>query len=217
MIDTLTPRLKIALSYVPTDTVIMDVGADLGLLSIALARHGHKVYASENKKGPYNALQKNISEWNKDNLFCVFADGIDVLPQDVNCLTILGMGGKTIYSILSRHSERLKQIEYILIEPQSENNLPISFLLNSGYENIQGCYILETRYYPILLFKRTLNKREYSVPEMYFGPYPLKNKDQCLKEYLLKEYERFQMLSEVAQKQNAEYIQFLKGVLKQYE
>ena len=59
MID-LSKRLLKAKGYLHDATVVFDIGADHGLLSLALAKEGKKVYACENKIGPYETLVKSV-------------------------------------------------------------------------------------------------------------------------------------------------------------
>lgn len=143
--------------------------------------------AIENKKGPYLNLEKSIKEEGLLNLSCVLADGIDYLPSEVDCCCILGMGGNTIYEILSSHPESLKQFKSIIIEPQSIASQPISYLLNMGFENDAGIYVYEKRYYPLLRFIPIDKKKNHSPLEQKYGPYPVRHKDPLLKEMLDKE------------------------------
>lgn len=217
MIDTLTKRLSLALKLTPEDATVMDIGADMGLLSIALAKRGQKVYASENKKGPFRALTENVKDFEGSNLSCIFTDGIDILPADVDTLILLGMGGKTIFDILSRHEERLNQIRYILMEPQSEMRAPIAFALAHGFENVDGCYVFEKRYYPMLLLKKTDLKKSYSEVEEIFGPYMLHHQDPLLWEFLVKEKERLASLPAVAKSRHETYNHLILEAMKYYE
>ena len=218
MIDKLTPRLRKAFKMIPLGTCVMDIGADRGFLSLALASSGFKTYASENKKGPFDALMNECSCYKGDNLSLIFTDGIDTLPSDVNTLVILGMGGRTIYDILSRHEDKLKQIKYLVVEPQSDMKKTISYLLDNHYENIDGMYVYERRYYPLLLFKRNEElTKVYSIEEYHYGVVPLLKKDELLKKHLDKELRRIESLSSLGKERNKEYKALLLKGLKHYE
>jgi tRNA A22 N-methylase len=162
------------------------VGADRGQFSIYLANHNHNVIAIENKKGPYLNLEKSIKEEGLLHLSCVLADGLDYLPSEVDCCCILGMGGSTIYDILSRHEDRLKQFKSIIIEPQSCASQAISYLLSLGFENDAGLYVYEKRYYPLLRFVPSAESQKYSSLDEKYGPYPVRMKDPLLLEMLEK-------------------------------
>ena len=201
MID-LSKRLLKAKGYLHDATVVFDIGADHGLLSLALAKEGKKVYACENKIGPYETLVKSV----KGSIYpvtCLYSDGIDVLPNDVKTLVLLGMGGKTIAEILSRHPDKLSQIESILVEPQSDVLLCVSTLNSFGFQNVDGSYIYEKRYYPILFYVR--GKEELNEVERQFGLAPLQKKDPILMEFLNIEKSRIESLNQQGKMRNLSY------------
>ncbi len=218
MISDLSKRLFDAYEMVPKDQVIMDIGADSGLLAKELARSHVKVYASENKKGPYLALSSNtISEQKEYGLKCIFTDGIDILPSDVTMLSLMGMGGGTIYDILSRHEEKLKQISYLLIEPQSDYTLPLKYLLDHNYHVIDGHYIFEKRYYPLLLLKREESNMAYDETELNFCILPLRRKDLILREYLLRQRKHILSFPEDVRKTKLDELHMIEKGLTYYE
>lgn len=159
------------------------MGADHGLFSLYLSSIGHKVIAVENKIGPFTTLKKACEK--DKNIKCLLSDGIEILPQEVDCCCILGMGGLTIYEILSKDISKLNQLETIIISPQSLPNKPIEFLLDHGYINDEGFYIYEKKYYPILRFVKGDDKS--TAIERKYGPAPVKKNDKLLFEMLQKE------------------------------
>lgn len=188
----------------------MDIGADHGLFSLAAEKKVKKVYAGENKKGPYERLALRVKG---STVTPLFSDGIDVLPKDVNTLVILGMGGGTIFEILSKHPERLSQIHTLIIEPQSEVEAPVSYLYKMGFENVDGCYVLEKRYYPILKFIRHKTSLP-SLRQLRYGPYPYQKKDPLLVASLKKELSRYQSLEESAKESKKEQIRELEECIQ---
>lgn len=217
MATKLTDRLKQCFDLLPKGITLMDIGADKGYLAIELAKTEKKIYASENKKGPYDGLVKSIEESGCENVISIFADGIDVLPEDVDTLSMLGMGGNTIEEILRRHREKIPQIKYVLIEPQSEPKKAISFLLDNGFENIDGHYLIETRVYPVLLFVNSGLKMSYSEVQYEFGPYPLMKRDMILKKLIGDELLFIESMDESIQKTKSGRIELLRKGLEYYE
>ena len=190
MTFSLSNRLKVALKLLPKATGFLDIGADRGYLAITYKSICNKinVYASENKKGPYSTLLKTINN-NNSNVIPLYGDGLDILPSDVDTIALLGMGGLTINKILNENIQKLDQIKYILISPQSSIQETIKNLNKIGYKNIKGKYILETRYYPILLYKK--GKEKLNDLESFFGKVPFNNKDNSLKKYVDNEIKRY--------------------------
>lgn len=218
MTSNLSSRLFDAFSMIPSGEIVMDIGADRGLLAKELAKNGFKVYASENKKGPFSALKENTRKECQDySLECIFTDGIDILPSDVTLLSMMGMGGNTIYDVLQRHQEKLGQISYILIEPQSDYLLPLEYLLNLNYHVVKGKYVFEKRYYPLLLLKKEEKKMKYTPLELLYCILPLREKDLLLKEHLLKEKERLLSLPEDVREKKEEEIDNVEKGLRYYE
>lgn len=182
-----------ALSYAKPSFVYMDIGADHGLLSMALVETGHKVYAVENKKGPYSTLCSSLKE-HGSKVEAVFSDGIDILPFDVKGIYILGMGASTIQDILFRNPEKLEQLDHIIIEPQTDPSDLFRKLYDSGFHDGKGSYVFERHYYPILCFER--GKISYTESDLKYGSYPLRHKDPVLKEKLLQEISLLESLRE---------------------
>jgi len=179
----LPKRLQLVLSYVPSPAVVYDVGADEGLLSIALEKLGHKVYAGENKKGPYSRLVEHLKA-EKSSVVPLFSDGVDVLPEDVDTLVLAGMGGRTIAGILLRHPLKMKQIRTVVVEPQSETGEVVKALEALGFKNEGGQYLKETRIYPLLRYGKGEGMLAQDAFELSYGPYPVRKKDPLLRELL---------------------------------
>ncbi len=192
----------------------MDIGADRGLLSLALEKNGHKVYATENKKGPYDALCTSLKISGSKNVYPFFLDGMKKVEKDVDTVAILGMGWRTIFSILEEGVKKYPDIKIYVIEPQSAFSLPISFLLDHGYKNIAGSMINETRYYPLLKFVKNCEEIAYNSAERSFGPYLFHNHDENLLTFLQEELRRLDSLSEIGKKRHQNEIDLLKGAIE---
>lgn len=218
MINDLTKRLFDAFCLIPKEETVLDVGADRGLLAKELARAGLRTYASENKKGPFSGLLENTAmEREKFGLTCLFMDGIDFMPADVTLVSLLGMGGNTIHSILSRHPDKVKSLSYLLIEPQSDFSEAISFLHESGFVSIGGKYVHEKRFYPLLLMKKVDEVPACSAAQLQYGRYPLLHKDPFLFSYLKQEEERILSLPPTIQEKKRRELSLIREGLSYYE
>ncbi len=191
----LSPRLSKALELVPEGMTVRDIGADHGFLSLELASTGHKVYSVENKKGPYQNLLKTLKDHPKESIIPLFQDGLHFIPEDVEGIILLGRGGNTIYKILKEKEGEIKKLKFILVEPQSDFPLVISYLLNCGFANDVGQYIFERHYYPLLRFAPCQEKQAYDEDEIEFGPYPVRNSDEMLLKFVQQKLEVLATLS----------------------
>lgn len=197
----LSTRLISAINLIEKSP-ILDVGADHGKLSIALALKGFKVYASENKTGPYQILLDNLKQYSHLDIQTCLMDGIKDMPDGIKSVCIIGMGGNTIYKILDEGKNRLDVIEEIIIEPQSSFSLPISYLLDNNFINIGGKMIYERHYYPLLKFVKGKKDRSYTAVEKEFGPILFTKKDPLFLKYLEKEKEKFDRFSLINQNED---------------
>lgn len=179
----MTRRLSIASSYAKPSYVYMDIGAGHGYLSIDLERKGFKVYAVENKIGPFKILEDSIKE-NNSNVECLYADGLDNMPSDVNGCFLLGMGASTMEEILFKDLNKLNKLEVIILEPQTDCYNLFKKLYEYGYYDDIGCYVFEKHHYPLMRFVKGKSDIEYNEFDYMFGHYPLYNKDEVLKEKL---------------------------------
>ena len=180
----LSPRLSKAVELVPEGLTVRDIGADHGFLSLKLASSGHKVYSVENKKGPYHNLLKTLEDHPNESIIPLFQDGLHSIPEDVEGIILLGRGGNTIYKILKEKEEEIQKLKFVLIEPQSDFSLIISYLLNQGFENDAGQYVFERHYYPLLRFVPGEEKKTYDKDDFEYGPYPIRYGDKMLLEFV---------------------------------
>ena len=164
----------------PKSDFIADIGADHGLVSVELIKReiANKVFAVENKIGPYSRLVSEI----KNNLLetqieTSLSFGISYLPSNVSTVIIAGMGGKLIVDILKCHQDKLEHVNYLLVDAHSDLEYLRREVVSLGYKIENETIILEDKvYYEIILFKK--GNAEYSVDEYRFGPILIKEKEE---------------------------------------
>lgn len=104
--------------------IIIDVGCDHGYISINLIKNQkcRKCYAIDIKDLPLNNAKQNIIR-NKleDYIECIKSDGFAFLNKNTKdtAAVIAGMGGSTIASIIKNDLDLIKNMNYILIQPNS--------------------------------------------------------------------------------------------------
>lgn len=126
-------RLSKIASLVSYDTVF-DVGADHGELEkiLSLCDNIKKIYAVENKKGPFLNLSHNVEGLTK--VTSLLSNGIKDLKEDVNSLVIAGMGGINIVEILLENEDKLQNVKEIILEPHSDYELVRRILVVLDYK-----------------------------------------------------------------------------------
>lgn len=170
-------RLLTIASFIEKGDVVADIGSDHGLLPIYLLKNGHEyVFASDNKKEPYERLMQAFKNANySDKAEVSLSDGIEKLPEKVNTLVLAGMGGQLIIDILGAHSDKLDNVEKLILAPhgnEGEVRKMISFL---GYQIYDEEVVEEAgKFYEIIV--------AHNVPcavcgvEVVFGPQNLHKK-----------------------------------------
>ncbi|MDY2575282.1 MAG: class I SAM-dependent methyltransferase [Bacilli bacterium] len=172
--------LKIA-SMVPLDIPCADIGSDHGLLVKYLLDNNLVpfCYASDNKKGPFERLKKNLSTYISQNKVEVdLVDGIKNLTNKYKTIIIAGMGGDLIKEILEKEKDKLKNIEYLLLSPHGKEKELREFLTSNQFQIIDENVVYEDHYYEIILFKKSPEIVNYSTKQLEYGPINLIKKDE---------------------------------------
>ncbi len=175
----LSQRLLTIASFVKEGALVADIGADHGLLSIYLVenKHAKKVFAVENKTGPFLILEKNTKDY--PEITCSLSDGISQIPSEIDTLVIAGMGGILISDILKKNKEKLQNIENIVIDAHRDLELVRKTLNDLGYEFEKEVLVKEHVFYNVMSTHRGTKK--LSSKELEFG-YQIQ-KDPLFKEY----------------------------------
>lgn len=101
----LTGRLARVAELVGSACTLADIGSDHGLLPIALLKQGRivKAVAVELTQGPYEAVSRAIAGAGlSDHMEARLGDGCGpLLPEEADVIAIAGMGGNTMWSILT--------------------------------------------------------------------------------------------------------------------
>lgn len=159
--------------------VACDVGADHGKLIISLLENNKisKGVAVENKKGPFDRLNKAIIESGHQDLILVqFADGISKLPSDVNTVIIAGMGGFSILKILEKDISKLPNVQSIIVDAHNSIDIVRRGIVKLGYRIVMEKVIFEDDiYYEIIRFDK--GQANYDELDYLYGPILRKEKD----------------------------------------
>lgn len=193
----LDKRLKKVLSMLDEDcSVLYDIGSDHAYLPIEAIKQKiiKKAYAVDNKESPLKSAITNIEAHGLNTTIePILSDGIADLREDVDCITICGMGGKTIHDILS--GATLKNIHTLILQP---NNHPQ--LVRKLVESIPFMIVDETvvaqreEVYPVI--KMRPGKQTLDQKDLHIGPILRKHPSRAYKESLEQEYVFLQSLIE---------------------
>lgn len=193
----LSARLACVASLVPAGARVADIGSDHAYLPAALVLDGkiNFAIAGEVVKGPYeNAVHEIKGHQLEGQVIPRLADGLAAIePADkVDTITIAGMGGSLIASILEKGKNKLTEIKRLVLQPNVGESQLREWLMNNHYQIMTEKIIEEDNHiYEIIVAEPSVVPFRYSKYELDFGPFLLENKGPIFKkkwqEYLQRE------------------------------
>lgn len=187
---TLSKRLKAIADMVKPCSVVADVGCDHGFLSIYLVENdiAGRVLATDINAGPIERAEEHIREHRMENCIeTIQCDGLSGINY-ADAIVIAGMGGRLMIRILTEGAGCRKTADQLILEPQSELEFFRKTLCEMGYMIDAEDFVLdEGKYYPII--HAVKGEMNLDRTQAMYGPCLLRDKNQTLKEYLLKEKE----------------------------
>ena len=180
-------RIKTIADFILDGDVVVDVGADHGLLELyLLAKYQNiSITAVENKIGPYKILEQSLK--GLKNVKLSLSDGISSVDDKTKTVVIAGMGGINIKNILNKHPEKVGGLNKIVIDAHRDIEIARKTIVNFGFRISQEKIVFEQdKFYVISEFIKDEKPQHYSDDIMQFG-YEL-YKDELwpkYKEYLI--------------------------------
>lgn len=173
-------RLKLVAEYVENRR-LADIGSDHAYLPIYLAKNNKIDFAvaGEIVEGPHKVSIKNVQEENLVGVIdCRKAAGLDAieLSDNIEVITICGMGGKLIADILEKGKDKLANKPNLVLQPNVGENFVREKLQELGYEITAENIIEEDGHiYEIIVAKA--GEMKLTEEEKVFGEYLLKEKN----------------------------------------
>lgn len=174
----LSKRLETVAQFVPQGSRLADIGSDHAYLPLALLEQGRIPFAvaGEVVKGPYQSALDNVAaHGDRDRVEVRLADGLEAIhPEDqVETITICGMGGRLIAAILTAGIERLKGVETLILQPNNREDDVRTWLEENGWQLTAEAILEEQgKRYEILVAQP--GRMQLSEKERRFGPYLLR-------------------------------------------
>lgn len=207
----LSERLRLVASFAETGTVLADIGSDHAYLPCWLIQNGRisRAIAGEVVKGPFESAKRNVAkEGLTDQITVRLANGLQaILPEDgVETVTIAGMGGSLIASILKSDSKRLSGVKRIIVQPNIHAMAIREWAVDYSWMIVDETILKEdNKIYEILVLER--GEQSYTSEELLMGPILLQERTAVFQEKWqgeLKEIERvINVLTQSAQSEEA--------------
>ena len=186
----LSKRLNWILEKVDKCETIIDVGTDHGYIPIKLIKDNiaSRVITSDINKEPLEKARINASlDGVIEKVDLRLGGGLKTLKsKEVQGIIIAGMGGNLIRDILEADLDKVKDVDYLVLQPAQNPEVLREYLYTHEYEIIDEDICLdEGKYYE--LFKVKYKKNNITKLEDVFyeiSPVMLKKRTETLKSYI---------------------------------
>ncbi|MBS4173561.1 tRNA (adenine(22)-N(1))-methyltransferase TrmK [Bacillus sp. FJAT-49736] len=182
-IEKLSKRLEVVSSYIPKDSKLADIGSDHAYLPCYAVKNGlvRFAIAGEVVEGPYQSALRQVKSSGLEKSISVRkGDGLEVVQADeVDCITIAGMGGTLIASILNQGLAKLSGVKRLVLQPNISAIAIRNWCIEQQWQIIAEEILEEDqKIYEILVLEPVENSKQYNLSEQerLLGPFLMKEK-----------------------------------------
>lgn len=154
---------------------MLDVGSDHAYLPIELVEKGHieAAIAGEVVEGPYQSAVKNVeSHGLTEKIQVRLANGLAAFEESdqVSVITIAGMGGHLIATILEEGLDKLATVERLILQPNNREDELRNWLQEHGFQIMAESILEEAgKFYEIIVAEA--GEMNLSGTDVRFGPF----------------------------------------------
>ncbi|MGV3467304.1 MAG: tRNA (adenine(22)-N(1))-methyltransferase [Heyndrickxia sp.] len=202
-IEKLSNRLETVSAYIPRGSKIADIGSDHAYLPCYAVKNGIASFAiaGEVVEGPYqSAIQQVRNSGLTDTVSVRKGDGLEVITKgEVDCITIAGMGGALISSILTDGIQKLSGNERLVLQPNIAAISIREWCIEQKWQIIAEEIIEEDqKIYEILVLEKSKENMPYTLTEaeLLMGPILMKEKNNVFQAKWLQESQQWKRILE---------------------
>lgn len=169
----LSKRLATVAAFVPQNAVVADIGSDHAYLPCYLVNQGvvTTAIAGEVVKGPYDSACHEVQrEQLQQQITVRLANGLEAIHAEdgVTAITIAGMGGPLIASILNHYPQGLDGVERLILQPNIHAIAIREWAIDHDFMIVDEAIIKEDgKIYEILVLER--GQKPLSELELLLG------------------------------------------------
>ena len=184
--EKLSYRLETVAKYIPSGYRLADIGSDHAYLPCHVIQKGIVDFAiaGEVVEGPFQSAKRQVLEEGlEDKISVRKGDGLEVISAgEVDCITIAGMGGSLITSILEQGKDKLSEVKRLILQPNISAISIRVWFMNNGWELVAEEILEEDgKIYEILVAEKGNGERPYHhglEKGLLFGPFLLEQYSQ---------------------------------------
>lgn len=176
---------------------LADIGCDHGYVCIAAIQQNKvkKAYACDIASKPLERARYNVHQAKLEGkIYCMLMDGIQSLPEEVDCVIIAGMGATLMIDILERGKMMINEGTRFYFSPHKDTHDLRAYLNNSGFSIVQERFVFEEHhFYPVIEAVYTDKRSDDLLPvEKLYGVNVLY--DATYRKYLEHEYVKWERI-----------------------
>ena len=193
--ERLSNRLKAVASFVEKGAIVADIGSDHAYLPCYLIKTGKiKIaVAGEVAQGPFDSAIKNVvREGLAEAITVRMANGLHAIEESdkADTVTIAGMGGSLIATILENGKERLESVTRIIAQPNIHASVIRKWAVSNDWRITDEHIMKEDgKIYEIIVLMR--GSSSYDESELLFGPFLIEEKNTVFQEKWTREVVEF--------------------------
>lgn len=184
--EKLSNRLQQVANFIPIGARLADIGSDHAYLPCYAVLNGIASYAiaGEVVEGPFQSAKEQVKiNGLQDQISVRKGNGLAVIENgEVDCVTIAGMGGSLIASILENGKEKLGSVQTLILQPNVGAQNIRNWLIENGWELTNEVILEEDgKIYEILVATKGNPQAPYGdslEKGLLFGPFLLKEKNE---------------------------------------
>jgi tRNA (adenine22-N1)-methyltransferase len=194
--ETLSVRLKTVAKHIPQGFRLADIGSDHAYLPCHVVKKGIVPFAvaGEVVQGPFQSARKQVeAEGLQAKISVRLGDGLEVIkPEEVDAITICGMGGTLITSILEKGKDKLGTVKRLILQPNVGAKPVRIWLMENKWKLLAEEILAEGgKIYEVLVAEHGDPLAGYDAENLeagiLLGPYLMKEKSDVFKQKWLSE------------------------------
>jgi tRNA (adenine22-N1)-methyltransferase len=214
--EKLSARLQAVADFIPKGFTLADIGSDHAYLPCYVVKKGDVPFAiaGEVVDGPFQSALRQVTEEELlEQISVRKGNGLEVINQnEVDCITIAGMGGALISSILESGKEKLSTVKRLILQPNISAISIREWLMENGWRLVDEKILEEDgKIYEILVAEQGDPQQSYKSElhkGLLLGPILMEEKNSVFMKKWQDEKKNWQrILSQLAEANESDEVQ----------